>query len=157
MHIWLRQMLWIAWIDLQGTPQPPARFDFDRTMRVDYFHTGGPTSGETLSLDRILNDGRWAGSRTELLDTTNLGKYLVEVRDLATNTPIYSRGFASVYGEWETTADRRRVHRTFHESVRFPWPARAVRVALQKRQPDNTFATVWSTEWAVTGRGATSR
>jgi len=26
-------------------------FDFSRTMRVDYFHTGGPKSGETVSLD----------------------------------------------------------------------------------------------------------
>ena len=26
-------------------------------MRVDYFHTGGPKSGETISLDRVVNDG----------------------------------------------------------------------------------------------------
>ena len=51
------------------------------TMRVDYFHTGGPAPGETIALDRVVNDGDWPGSRTQLIDTTNLGKYRFEVRD----------------------------------------------------------------------------
>ena len=24
-------------------------------MRVDYFHTGGPSAGETFALDRVVN------------------------------------------------------------------------------------------------------
>jgi hypothetical protein len=119
---------------------------FDRTMRVDYFHTGGPKAGEILSLDRVVNDGPWPGSRTQLIDRTNLGKYLFEVRDLATNDLLYSRGFASVFGEWETTPEVRTTSRTFHESLRFPWPLRPVVVRLQKRQADNTFAPLWSVE-----------
>jgi hypothetical protein len=114
-------------------------------MRVDYFHTRGPTSGETLALDRVVNDGAWPGSRTQLIDATGLGKYLFEVRDGASGDVLYSRGFASVYGEWETTAEARTVHRTFHESLRFPWPSRPVRVVLRKRQPDNRFPEIWST------------
>lgn len=144
----LGALIGLAWAAATAV-QPPAGppLDFTRTMRVDYFHTGGPASGETLALDRVVNDGRWPGSRTQLLDRTNLGKYLVEVTDLERSTPVWSRGFASVYGEWETTAEAGRVHRTFHESVRFPWPLRPVRVALRKRLPDNTFGPVlWSTE-----------
>jgi hypothetical protein len=144
MRIWLFGALWIA---LASTaPQPAPRVVFDKTMRVDYFHTGGPKSGETVSLDRIINDGAWPGSRTQLIDTTNLGKYLFEVRQSAGGELIYSRGFASVYGEWETTPEVRTVHRTFHESLRFPWPTAPVRVVLQKRQPDNSFAPIWSTD-----------
>jgi hypothetical protein len=128
-------------------PQPsPPWWSFDKTMRVDYFHTGGPKSGETVSLDRVVNDGAWAGSRTQLIDSTNLGPYLFEVRDAKTADLLYSRGFASVYGEWETTAEARALHRTFHESLRFPWPARPVRVVLQKRQRTNAFATIWTTD-----------
>ena len=130
-----------------GAHQPAAPpFVFDRTMRVDYFHTGGPKSGETISLDRVVNDGAWPGSRTQLVDRTDLGKYRFEVRDPAGGSVLYSRGFASVYGEWETTPEARTAHRTFHESLRFPWPARPVRVLLEKRQADNQFAPVWTTE-----------
>jgi hypothetical protein len=115
------------------------------TMRVDYFHTGGPKAGETFALDEVVNDGAWPGSRTQLLDATNLGQYLFEVRE-AGGGVIYSRGFGSIYGEWETTAESKTAHRTFHESLRFPWPKRAVSVVVKKRQKDNTFAPVWTAE-----------
>ncbi len=116
------------------------------TMRVDYFHTGGPGPGETISLDRIVNDGDWPGSRTQLVDSTNLGKYRFEVKDKRAGTILYSRGFASIYGEWETTGEQKTAHRTFHESLRFPWPRDAVAVTLSKRQPDNSFSSLWTTE-----------
>jgi hypothetical protein len=117
------------------------------TMRVDIFHTGGPVSGETVSLDRMVNDGPWPGSRTQLVDDTNLGPYLFEVRDQKTNALLYSRGYASVYGEWETTAEAKSAHRTFHESLRFPWPRQPVTVHLRKRQPDTTFGPpIWTTD-----------
>jgi hypothetical protein len=115
------------------------------TMRVDIFHTGGPTAGETVALDRVVNDGPWAGSRTQLVDGTNLGPYLFEVRDAASNALLYSRGYASVYGEWETTAEAKEVHRTFHESLRFPWPRQPVTVSLRKRQRDQAFGKpIWT-------------
>ena len=122
-----------------------AQFTGD-TMRVDYFHTGGPNLPETVSLDRVVNDGPWAGSRTQLVDSTNLGKYRFEVRDKGTGTPLYSRGFASVYGEWETTGEEKTTHRSFHESLRFPWPKAPVTVVLSKRQPDNSFGPIWTTD-----------
>jgi hypothetical protein len=122
------------------------RFDFTKTMRVDYFHSGGPTTGETFALDRVVNDGPWAGSRTQLVDDTNLGKYLFEVRAQSSPTALYSRGFASIYGEWETTPEVKTTRRTFHESLRFPWPSGPVTVTLKKRQRDNSFRDVWSVD-----------
>ena len=130
----------------QKTAADSASLDFTRTMRVDYVHTGGPVSGETLALDRVVNDGPWPGSRTQFIDATNLGKYFFDVRDASSGRVLYSRGFASIYGEWETTAEVKTSHRSFHESLRFPWPRQPVRVTLQKRQADNRFATVWSTD-----------
>jgi hypothetical protein len=121
-------------------------FDFTKTMRVDYFHTGGPGITETFSLDRVVNDGAWAGSRTQLVDPTNLGKYLFEVRAKSSAAVMYSRGFASIYGEWETTAEIKTTKRTFHESMRLPWPSGPVTLTLRKRRPDNTFSDVWSVD-----------
>ena len=115
------------------------------TMRVDYFHTGGPRAGETFALDQVVNDGAWAGSRTRLVDDTNLGSYLFDVRD-AGGRVIYSRGFASIYGEWATTAEAKNTHRTFHESVRFPWPKQPVKVTVHARDANNQFHPVWSTD-----------
>jgi len=114
------------------------------TMRVDYVHSGG-LGQEIVALDRVVSDGPWPGSHSRLVDDLNLGKYLFEVVDRATNRAIYSRGFASVYGEWETTPEYREIHRSFHESLRFPWPRAPVQIVLKKRARDNSFREVWST------------
>jgi hypothetical protein len=119
--------------------------DFTRTLRVDYLHTGGP-KGESITLDAVVSEGEWAGSRTQLIDTTNLGKYNFEVIDRASNHVIYSRGFATIYGEWETTPEFRTNDRTFHESLRFPQPNVPVRVVVKKRDLRNMFQPLWETE-----------
>ena len=112
------------------------------TMRVDYFHTGTATE-EHFSLDRILNDGPWAGSQTVLLDELNRGLYFFKITDTLTNTLLYSRGFASVFGEWQSTGDPN--WGTFHESVRIPWPKLPVKLTIEKRDAKNNFVAVWST------------
>lgn len=117
----------------------------DRTMRVDYFHTSTPRGDEIVALAGVVNDGPWPGSRTNLVDTSNLGKYLFEVIDRDTNQVIFSRGFASVFGEYVTTGEARERAATFHESLRFPWPKEPVQVVLKKRDAVNAFQQVWST------------
>src|ERR1700741_2130400 len=114
------------------------------TMRVDYYHTG-TASQEMFSLDRVVIEPLpWPGNPKKNIDETNLGKYLFEVRDRTTNRLLYSRGFASIYGEWETTDEARNANRTFHESLRFPAPQGPVQIVLKKRDSNNAFREVWS-------------
>jgi hypothetical protein len=116
-----------------------------RTLRLDYFHTGTATE-ERFSPDRVVIEPlAWPGTPTQPADTTNFGKYFFEVLDRATNRVVYSRGFASIYGEWETTGEARQTSRTFHESLRFPQPAGPVQVVVKKRDAQNAFREVWST------------
>ncbi|HUM00822.1 MAG TPA: M64 family metallopeptidase, partial [Thermoanaerobaculia bacterium] len=115
-----------------------------RTLRVDYFHTGN-ASEEVFSLDRlVLEPLPWPGNPRRPLDETNLGKYFFEVIDRGSNRVIYSRGFASVFGEWETTGEAKAAHRTFSESLRFPAPEAPVQVVLKKRDATNAFREIWS-------------
>jgi hypothetical protein len=141
----LAALIGFAWLaeDRQG-PTFDLLFE-NRTMRVDYYHTGDATH-EFVSLDRVLFDGEWAGSRTKLIDDTNLGKYFFEVREPDTEELLYSRGFSSIYGEWETTGEAKEQMRTFHESLRFPWPKEAVWVVLKKRGEDDAFDEIWRTK-----------
>jgi len=146
----LKTMLWMA-VGLTLAVRIEAQTEFersfvDKTMRVDYFHTGGMGT-EIVSLDRIVSDGPWAGSVMQLVDETNLGPYRFLIHDAADGRLLYSRGFASIYGEWETTAEAREAHRTFHESLRFPWPKAPVRIVLEKRSAANAFEPF--VEWEV--------
>jgi hypothetical protein len=116
-----------------------------RTMRLDYYHSGNEKQ-ELFSVDRIVIEPlEWPGNLAKPIDRTNLGKYLFEVRD-ANGRVVYSRGFASVYGEWETTDEARKMNRTFHESLRFPAPDGPVKVVLRKRDARNEFQDVWTAD-----------
>jgi len=114
-----------------------------RTMRLDYIHTGSATE-EHFALDGLALEGEWPGRLDRSIDDTNLGKYLFEVIDRKTNRLLYSRGFASVYGEWETTPEAKTLMRAFSESVRFPASAGPVQVVVKKRDRENAFREVWS-------------
>jgi hypothetical protein len=115
------------------------------TMRVDYFHTGDATQ-EVFSLDRVVIEPLpWPGNPKQAIDTSNLGKYFFEVRDAKTKQLLYSRGFASIYGEWETTDEAKLIKRTFQESLRFPAPSAPVTIVLQKRDAKNAFVDIWTT------------
>ena len=120
-------------------------FFLDKTMRLDYYHVGTATE-EHLALDRIVSDGPWPGSKTQLIDPLGFGKYQLRVKTKDQGRVIYSYGFATIYGEWETIGEARRRWGTFHESVRFPWPKHPVTVELMKRDADNDFAVIWTVE-----------
>jgi hypothetical protein len=115
-----------------------------QTMRMDYFHTG-TASEEHFSVDRILNDGVWAGSQTVLLDELDRGLYFFKVTDTLSNTLLYSRGFASIFGEWQSIPEAATSWGTFNESLRFPWPTVPVKLSIEKRDAKNNFVPIWST------------
>jgi hypothetical protein len=119
---------------------PPAS---PRTLRLDYVHLGSATE-ERFALDRVVLEGPWPGRPDRALDDSGLGRYLFEVADAQSGRPLYSRGFASIYGEWETTPEAGRRARAFHESLRFPEPAAPVRVVVRKRGQDGAFREMWS-------------
>ena len=98
-----------------------------RTLRLDYVHTG-MAAEEQFALDGVVLEGEWPGPLDRWTDESNLGKYYFQVLDRATNRVIYSRGFASTYGEWETTGEAKQRRRAFSESVRFPAPALPVQM-----------------------------
>ena len=160
----------ILWMALGGTALCAAQRatgEFDEwsdgaTLRVDYEH-GGTAAGDDVSLDALVREGAWPGSRSRTVDALNLGAYRFEVRDRATRGLLYAAGFSSIYGEWQETEQAKTDRRTFHESLRFPFPRRPVQVDLLKRVPDGSWralgiflidpADQGLRREAVTGRG----
>jgi hypothetical protein len=114
-----------------------------RTMRLDYVHSG-TADRDSYAVDGVVLEGAWPGPSDRWVDESNLGKYQFQVVDAGSGRLLYSRGFASVYGEWESTDEAKKQSRAFHESVRFPAPAKPFRVAIRKRGPAGGFSEVWS-------------
>lgn len=120
-------------------------FFLNKTMRVDYYHTGN-NEQEMFAVDKVLNDGEWAGSQTVLIDQLELGLYFYEVIDKESKVLMYSRGFASIFGEWQTIPEAKEKWGSFHESLRFPWPLKPVTIIIKKRDDQNKFQSIWTTD-----------
>lgn len=135
----------ISIVTMTMTLVEAVRKDFTgATMRVDYYHTGTATQ-EHFSLDRIQIEGKWPGNWRNLLDSNGLGKYQFQIVIPETGRVLFSRGFCSIYGEWETTAiARNETWRTFPEAVLFPEPVQTVQLRLYKRDREQVFRDVWS-------------
>jgi hypothetical protein len=117
----------------------------EETLRVDLYHTGNKESAG-YSMDEVIIEGPWPGSRTKLIDTLNLGSSMFAIFDAGTGTKIYSRGFSTMFGEWQTTAEAKIRDRTMSEAVRFPKPHKPFILVVYERDDANDFQEVYRVE-----------
>ena len=127
--------------------QLPEDFDWyfmDRTMRIDYFHIGDAKE-EIVTIDQVYEQGIWAGSLNNLIDTFNNGRYYVKIHDLSSDKLIFSKGFDSYFGEYKTT-DRamKGMKRTYHETALIPYPKNKIRFVLEVRNRENKLLPLFS-------------
>lgn len=127
----------------------PADFDkyfVDKTMRLDYFHIGHAKQ-EMITIDQIYKQGIWAGSKRNLIDNFNYGRYAVKVYDVKSGELIFSKGFDSYFGEYKTTdASLRGLSRTYHESILIPYPKDKIKFSIEVRDRENQLQPLFSQE-----------
>ena len=118
----------------------------DRTMRIDYFHIGD-AKDEMITLDKIYQYGIWAGSIKNLIDDFNNGKYYYKIYDAASGNLIYSKGFDSYFGEYQTGAEANKgIKRTYSESAIIPYPKNKIKLVVEKRNEKNLLKKIFETE-----------
>jgi hypothetical protein len=127
----------------------PAQLAFDnyftdRTMRFDFMLAGNSVTTKVFPVS-FREEPFWGGSLTNLTDKFNYGSFKYEVFDAATGTLIYSRGFCTLYQEWQTTAEAKQIERSFHEVATFPFPKNKVNFVLSIRGRDGLFSKLYET------------
>ena len=110
----------------------------DKTLRFDYYHTGNKES-DSYSFDEMKEEPFWGGSKVNLIDKFNYGKYKFEVYDVASNKLIYSRTYSTLFNEWQTTEEAKLTTKSFSETVVFPYPKNLVKLILYERDKENNF------------------
>jgi hypothetical protein len=115
----------------------------DQTLRIDYFHTGD-AKNEEIIVDNMYIEGTWAGHPQYCIQPFELGLYKVIVKDIQTNQLIYSKGYNSIFAEYQTIDPAiRGIKRTFHESVLIPLPKRPCIVSIEKRDRNNSLSSIF--------------
>ena len=117
----------------------------DRTMRFDFILAGNSESTKVFPVS-VVTEPFWGGSLQNLTDPFNYGNFRYEVFDAVTGTLLYSKGFCTLYQEWQTTAEAKRIEKSFHEVATFPFPKNKVRFVLSIRGRDGLFTKLYETD-----------
>lgn len=113
-------------------------FFIEKTLRLDFYQTGDKTT-EIISFDKLIEELIWSGSKTNLIDRFNFGNYMLKVFDQFSNELIYSRGFSTLFQEWQSTQEAKTVLKSISGSVVMPFPKGKARVEIYKRDRRNNF------------------
>ena len=110
----------------------------DKTLRIDYYHSGNNET-EFYTFSQLLEEPYWGGSKVNLVDTFNYGKYYFKVFDIKTDSLLYSRGYSTLFGEWQTTDEAKTTSRSLMETVVMPFPKDDVRIEFYSRNKKGIF------------------
>lgn len=110
----------------------------NKTLRMDYYHAGD-SSSEYFYFDEFIEEPNWGGSKTKLIDSLYFGNSYVKVYDAESNSLIYSRGYSTLFDEWQTTDEAKKRSRAILETVVFPFPKDSIRIELYTRNRQNEF------------------
>ncbi len=119
-----------------------SNYFYNKALRFDFYHIGNNNS-EKIVFDELIEESIWGGTKINLVDTLNLGNYKVAVFDTA-NQVIYSKGFSTLFKEWQTTKEAKKLTRAFSGAVIFPYPKDSVTLKLFSRNDKNNFEEIYS-------------
>jgi hypothetical protein len=114
------------------------KFFEEKSLRLDYYHCGNAGS-EKFYFDELIQEPYWAGSKTNLIDQSKYGDKRVVVRIAETKELIFSKGYSTLFGEWQTTPEAKITDSCYPESVIMPFPRVKVVVTIACRNKKGEF------------------
>ncbi len=127
-----------------------AQIQFDqyfitKSLRID-FELLGNAQQEFVVLSEIKQEPYWGGNPQKTVPNYQFGDYGISVRDLKGKLLFY-KGFNSLFREWQTTSEAKKINRSFHHAMQVPYPKEKVKINISSRQKNGKFKTLL--EWEV--------
>jgi len=117
---------------------------FNKTLRFDYLHNGNSTS-ETINFQQLKDEPYWGGSQKNLIDIFNYGEYMYFVYDSATSKLIFSKGYSTLFGEYQTTTEAKTISKAMYETITFPFPRNTIKLEIKRRNKKQILNTIYET------------
>ncbi len=116
----------------------------DKVLRFDFMLAGNFKETKVYPVG-MKEEPFFGGSKSNLLDPFNYGNFKYELFDAEDGRMIYSRGFCTLFQEWQTTAEAKEIFRSFYEVATMPFPKRQVKFILSIRERNGSFSELYST------------
>src|SRR5210317_1232280 len=132
----MKKILFLSLLALTIGAQAQFKDNFkNKTLRIDYIHSGSAET-EYYVFDTLYIEKYWGGSTSKLIDEFDYGNHKFEVYDAATNELLYSRGFSSLFREYQATPEGKTSCKAFDETIVLPYPKNAVNIVFYSRKED---------------------
>lgn len=102
----------------------------EERLRIDFILAGNREKQEAF-LHKLAKECKWAGSPNSLIDPFRYGEYMFEA--YAGSELIYSKGFSTLFQEWRTSAEAKKVSKAFTQTVWMPYPKDKIKIMLSER------------------------
>ncbi len=144
MRIILSLFLIIASLPLMKAQPDFDSYFTDKVLRFDFMLAGNHR--ETLVYPvGMKQEPFYGGSKTQLTDPFGYGSFKYELIDPETDITIYSRGFCTLFQEWQTTPEAKVTERSFYEVATMPFPRKKSGFILSRRIEDGSFSKIYET------------
>ncbi|PIF03372.1 MAG: peptidase [Draconibacterium sp.] len=120
-------------------------FFIDKTLRYDYILGGTDTSVVVYPV-QMKQEKCWGGPTKNLVSPFGFGTYRYQIFDVATNQLIFSKGFNTLFQEWQATAEAKSKRRTYYQAAILPFPKKKIKLNIDARQRNGKFITIYSDE-----------
>lgn len=123
-------------------------------LRIDLTF-GGTATTQNIYLDNMAMAGKWSGSYNNLVDPFGYGEYMLEVKDITKTADgkesigkiIYSKGFNTLFQEWQTTEEAQTTPKSFPSSYWIPMPKSPIQLIVSYRvKSTGKFKALFSTK-----------
>lgn len=114
----------------------------NKSLRIDYM-MGGDANSQTIFFKELKEEPNWGGSKTNLIDCFGYGTFRFKLFDVESGKLLYSKGFNSLFQEWQSTAEAKELKRAFYQVNVMPYPKKTVRFVLESRKWDGTMEKFW--------------
>lgn len=105
----------------------------NKTLRVDYLLAGDATT-ETGFFVQMKEEPYYGGPHRNMNDPFGYGSYRYVVKDSASATVIFTRGFNSLFQEWQGTPEAKVLRRAYPMTAILPFPKRTVLFRVERRE-----------------------
>ena len=116
----------------------------NKSLRFDFL-LGGNSEEVVVYPQEMKQEPFWGGPKTNTIDSFAYGSYRFLVFDKDSEELIFSKGFSTLFQEWQTTAEAKETDKAFYQSAIFPFPKNEVVLKIQARQWNGEFETLYST------------
>lgn len=124
-------------------PLKSQNLNFNRTLRADFIFSGN-VDKQDISIEELCSFNGWAGRRGHLDEVPMRGNGQLCLQDARTKKVLYRHSFSTLFQEWLTTEEAKKVNKAFQNVFLMPMPTDSALLSIELYDTHSKVASTFS-------------